>query len=365
MSAPAIRCSTLFLLLLDTGHALAAAARYTRRQTLEDIARVSAGSAAAIAATSTAKPAYAAAGAATAAQQQQYIQLNVDIDKRTSFEILQPFGKKPASKEGEEEEEDDDGSSIGGGDRQGTYLWPASTDLAKFLLSPEGADVVRGRRVVELGAGTGIAGLAAAAAGASAVTLTDGSREVLGVTRDTVDRNMKQVARRRTWRGPAAELAVERLRWSNAKDIARLTASGSCDIVLGAEITYLSDSLDPLFSTMRELMLTSSYLANGKPTSAFAYRVPPLGLLTYTPELAAFDGRTDTEDTGAAAKKKGSQRYPKGEEALALAARAHGMRVFSLPPPESNPEPDTELIAIVLTGAAVPSTATTAMVTGV
>ena len=47
-------------------------------------------------------------------------------------------------------------------------VWPASAELARHV-----ADVVRGKRVVELGAGAGLAGLACKVLGAARVVLTD------------------------------------------------------------------------------------------------------------------------------------------------------------------------------------------------
>ena len=61
-----------------------------------------------------------------------------------------------------------------GGDPTAACVWGAAWSLATYLLETEaGADLVRGRSVVELGSGTGMAGLAAAAVHARSVCLTD------------------------------------------------------------------------------------------------------------------------------------------------------------------------------------------------
>merc|ERR1719238_2072331 len=54
----------------------------------------------------------------------------------------------------------------------------------------------------------------------------------------------------------------------------------------------------------------------------------PLALLTFTPELTAFDGG--------------------GVSELERKAREHGMRVTYLAPPPNNPDPDTQLVALTL-----------------
>ena len=56
-------------------------------------------------------------------------------------------------------------------------MWPAAANLAALIArSPE---LVRGLRVCELGSGLGVAGLSAAKAGATTVTLVD--REALAL----------------------------------------------------------------------------------------------------------------------------------------------------------------------------------------
>lgn len=53
----------------------------------------------------------------------------------------------------------------------GEYVWPAGIIMCNFL--KRNPDVVKGKRVLELGSGTGITGLYAARLGAEHVTLTD------------------------------------------------------------------------------------------------------------------------------------------------------------------------------------------------
>ena len=55
-------------------------------------------------------------------------------------------------------------------------------------------------------------------------------------------------------------LVAERLRWGNEEDLASLLALNEhgFDVLLGAEITYLSVSIDPLLDTVRSLLLSSA-----------------------------------------------------------------------------------------------------------
>ena len=81
-------------------------------------------------------------------------------------------------------------------DLTGQVVWPVSVVLARFVASRGAA--LAGKRVVELGAGTGLAGLAAARAGAARVTLTDGSDVVLRL----LARSLATPAVARTLRAP-------------------------------------------------------------------------------------------------------------------------------------------------------------------
>lgn len=53
----------------------------------------------------------------------------------------------------------------------GEYVWPASLVMCDFL--KRNTEIIKGKRVLELGAGTGMSGLYAAKLGASHVTLSD------------------------------------------------------------------------------------------------------------------------------------------------------------------------------------------------
>ena len=58
-----------------------------------------------------------------------------------------------------------------GNEFYGEYVWPAGLFMCDFL--KRNSELVKGKRVLELGSGTGLVGLYAAKLGASHVTLTD------------------------------------------------------------------------------------------------------------------------------------------------------------------------------------------------
>jgi len=78
------------------------------------------------------------------------------------------------------------------GELEGTYgtgatVWPASVVLVKYLERHRDA-VVAGKRVVDLGAGTGVTSIAAALLRAESVVCTDGEPKVVELARDNVRR---------------------------------------------------------------------------------------------------------------------------------------------------------------------------------
>mmetsp|Transcript_14042 Transcript_14042/g.41844 ORF Transcript_14042/g.41844 Transcript_14042/m.41844 type:complete len:268 (-) Transcript_14042:15-818(-) len=125
------------------------------------------------------------------------------------------------------------------GDRTGTYAWPGGVALARYLASAPAT--VKGRRVLELGCGTGAAGIMASWLGAREVLLTDGSPAVLENTRRNVKRNVKSGTR------------IARLRWGYAEDIAK-AAPGSWDLVIAAEVAYQRETLPAFLETVAALL---------------------------------------------------------------------------------------------------------------
>lgn len=76
----------------------------------------------------------------------------------------------------------------GGGDRTGAYLWSGGIELGATILDKQLFDVT-GKRVVDLGTGTGIVGMSCILAGAGEVVMTDGATEILGIAAKNVRDN--------------------------------------------------------------------------------------------------------------------------------------------------------------------------------
>ena len=140
---------------------------------------------------------------------------------------------------------------FGGEDPLGTgsTVWRGA-DLATL---PELRGFVEGRHILELGAGTGIAGLACAALGAKAIVLTDRPDLV-----PLLDRNRKRNAWVETIGG--CKVSVAPLTWpASIRDLAALLADGPLDCVIGADVVYHQDHVKPLAETLLGLLSLMPY----------------------------------------------------------------------------------------------------------
>ena len=111
----------------------------------------------------------------------------------------------------------------------GTYarLWPTAVVLSRYLCAhPE---LVRGKRVVELGAGGGAVGLVCAALGAQRVVITD-VPAALQLLSDNLARNPELAA--------SGRVSVAPCTWGDACHIGELLAAGRFDVCVCCEVVY-------------------------------------------------------------------------------------------------------------------------------
>ncbi|KAF7511047.1 hypothetical protein GJ744_005593 [Endocarpon pusillum] len=144
-------------------------------------------------------------------------------------------------------------SLLASGGNTGLRTWDASLHLATYLAT-EAKHLVLGKSVLELGAGRGLLSIICAGRLSAAYVLaTDGAQDV----RETITRNIDlnpQLARKSRRRIP---LEARVLEWGSSAPLGRLLPSkgGSVlyETILGADITYDPDSLEPLASTLSGL----------------------------------------------------------------------------------------------------------------
>ena len=133
-----------------------------------------------------------------------------------------------------------------GGDGYGHRLWPASLALVAWLR--DNPELVRGKTVLELGAGAfGLGSLAASALGAKLAVATDGSMLSVTRLRRTAVANMEI-------RGGQMPFTALQLRWGSRSDVEdtldRFDVNGF-DLVIGADLLYSAGEIpfQPLAET--------------------------------------------------------------------------------------------------------------------
>ncbi|KAI3468104.1 hypothetical protein Pfo_024767 [Paulownia fortunei] len=138
----------------------------------------------------------------------------------------------------------------------GLMLWESARLMASVLAA--NAEVVAGKRVLELGCGCGGICSMIAARSADLVVATDGDTKALDLLTENVASNLKS---------PYLDsLNVKRLKWGNENDIEaikQLNEQGF-DIIIGTDVTYVPEAIIPLFATARELISTSRFTENNK-----------------------------------------------------------------------------------------------------
>ena len=142
-------------------------------------------------------------------------------------------------------------------------LWPAALPLAKWLLAERSCR--EGARVLELGCGLGLVGLALAKGARARVSLTDGSEDALELVRSAVELNRPFVheptVAHLDWREPAP--AVEAL-------------GGRFPVVVGADVLYEPESFDALAKAAAALLRADGVLYLAEPQRPVARGAPAL-----------------------------------------------------------------------------------------
>ncbi|WVZ73124.1 hypothetical protein U9M48_021470 [Paspalum notatum var. saurae] len=136
----------------------------------------------------------------------------------------------------------------------GTTVWDASMVFVKFLEknSRKGRfcpSKLKGKRVIELGAGCGLAGFGMALLGCD-VTTTD-QVEVLPLLMRNVERNMSFILQSNSDSGSIGSITVAELDWGNKEHIKAVEPP--FDYIIGTDVVYSEHLLQPLLETITAL----------------------------------------------------------------------------------------------------------------
>ena len=145
-----------------------------------------------------------------------------------------------------------------GTDDDGDEIWPCAAALCRW--QSRHADQIKGKSVLELGAGSGVCGVYAAACGAARVVLTDGGGPAVRARmRATVERNRHLLPRsvnveiaHLEWAALPPKLAGPQFDWVIASDVtygngataaaAQMDALARCEALISTLETLLEDA---------------------------------------------------------------------------------------------------------------------------
>lgn len=136
----------------------------------------------------------------------------------------------------------------------GLMLWESSRLMASVLAANK--TIVVGKKVLELGCGCGGICSMVAAKSAELVVATDGDAKAIDLLKQNVAANFESPLH--------TNMFTKRLEWGNQKDIANIKQMNSAgfDIIIGTDVTYVSEAISPLFATARELIAVQK--SNGR-----------------------------------------------------------------------------------------------------
>jgi len=132
---------------------------------------------------------------------------------------------------------------------EGSVVWDCSRSLLAHLSAPASRELCRGARVLEIGAGTGVVGLALARLGSASVTLTD-KQSQLPLLRRNVEHNMPADGEH------VAPTDVCPLCWEPGwqRECEALARPDAFDLIVCCDCVYPSQPSDHLAQVILELL---------------------------------------------------------------------------------------------------------------
>ena len=126
------------------------------------------------------------------------------------------------------------------GNSIGSVIWESAFRLCRYLVQSQSSMSLAGKRVLELGSGTGICGVAAACLGAR-VRLTDRT-EALELLQANIAANADQIV------AAAGKCSAHELDWCSESTMTPLRAE--YDVLLASDVVYKADLVTPLLRTL-------------------------------------------------------------------------------------------------------------------
>mmetsp|Transcript_23547 Transcript_23547/g.50838 ORF Transcript_23547/g.50838 Transcript_23547/m.50838 type:complete len:307 (+) Transcript_23547:332-1252(+) len=157
----------------------------------------------------------------------------------------------------------------------GMSVWKGSEILCQYLI--EHPHVIRGKKVLEVGAGVGLCGVVSAKVlGASSVLLTDGDQLVLGNLRHNMELNellgsssttttttTTTTTNNESSSSCPCSCSCPQLIWGKSRAITFEKEYGKQDVILATDCVYVTKSVRPLFETVSQLLVSKKNNNNG------------------------------------------------------------------------------------------------------
>lgn len=130
----------------------------------------------------------------------------------------------------------------------GRRVWPGSAILATALSSPHVQPTILNSTILELGGGSGLAGMCAMRLGAARVVITDGDATSLDLTNQNLEAN-----------GLAGLVEARRLLWGVGEHLSAFKESEAApvcgfDVIIAGDVLYKEDLPLLLFDTVKALL---------------------------------------------------------------------------------------------------------------
>ncbi|GAU47956.1 hypothetical protein TSUD_06900 [Trifolium subterraneum] len=137
----------------------------------------------------------------------------------------------------------------------GLMLWESARLMASVLA--ENPNIVAGKRVLELGCGSGGICSMIASRHAVKVVATDGDDSSLDLLAKNVASNIESPL--------LNKLTTKKLEWGNKDHIESIKelSDRGFDVIIGTDVTYIAEAILPLFATAKELIASSATFFDG------------------------------------------------------------------------------------------------------
>ncbi|KAK1439513.1 hypothetical protein QVD17_05332 [Tagetes erecta] len=134
-------------------------------------------------------------------------------------------------------------------DLTGQLVWPGARLLNEYISN--NAELLQGCSAIELGSGVGVTGILCSRF-CREVVLTDHNDEVLKILKKNIELHESSENP-----NSSAALSAEKLEWGNSDQLNHILQKHpeGFDLVLGADIYILQNSVPPLFDTVKQLLL--------------------------------------------------------------------------------------------------------------